>query len=118
MDLLCRIRDLQHEIAALEVRMERINGLSLNTGMLLCTLRKSGKMTCGQLVERLGLSPSNTSKVIRQAEDRSLIVRTVGAEDKRRMYFSLTEKGRKELDRILAHEWEISPGLQRYLELP
>ena len=39
--------------------------LSLNEGMLLCTLLNTPKLTSSEIAEALGLSASNASKIIR-----------------------------------------------------
>lgn len=53
-DTLCSIRDLYLCIMRFESRFEELFGLSLNEGMLLCTLSRSdGSMTCGELAARL-----------------------------------------------------------------
>ena len=61
--------------------------LSLNEGMLLCTLLNTPKLTSSEIAEALGLSASNTSKVIRSVEEKKLITRLIGKEDKRQMRF-------------------------------
>ena len=84
MEKLCKIRELQRAVNRFEAALERSHGICLNEGMALCSLSKAGRLSCGELGEMLGLTPSNTSKVLRSVE----------GNDKRQMYFSLTEKGR------------------------
>ena len=78
MKLLCRIRDLQHDITAFEAAFERRNGINLNEGMALCTLAGRGCLPSGQLADALGLSPSNTSKVLRSLEGKGLVACSSG----------------------------------------
>ena len=48
---LCRIRDLYRAIAELEAEFVRRYTLSLNEGMLLCTLLHTVRMTAGELAK-------------------------------------------------------------------
>ena len=93
METLCRIRDIYRAIAEFEVKFMQEFDLSLNEGMLLCTLLNTPKLTSSEIAEALGLSASNTSKVIRSVEDKKLITRLVGKTDKRQMHFALTPEG-------------------------
>ncbi len=91
METLCKIRDLYRAIAEFETRFEKAHHLCLNEGMLLCCLSRKKRLSSGEIAEQLGLSNSNTSKVIRSVEDKGYIERNLGDCDKRQMYFSLTE---------------------------
>ena len=64
MEKLCKIRDVQRSIIAFEQRFVKRHGICLNEGMLLCSLHQSERLSSGELGELLGLTPSNTSKVI------------------------------------------------------
>ncbi|MDL2252023.1 MarR family transcriptional regulator [Odoribacter sp. OttesenSCG-928-J03] len=112
METLCQIRDIYRSIAEFEMQFEKVYDLCLNEGMLLCTLSKVEKLTSGQLAELMGLSLSNTSKVIKEVENKGLIMRLLGNTDKRQMYFSLTPAGKKKLDSIKSAEIEL-PDLLR-----
>ncbi|MDO4704547.1 winged helix DNA-binding protein [Tannerella sp.] len=107
MDKLCKIRDVQRSIIAFEQRFVKRYGICLNEGMLLCSLQKSERLSSGELGELLGLTPSNTSKVIASVEEKGLITRILGTADKRQMYFSLTEEGRRRIASICCEEVEI-----------
>ncbi len=113
-DTLCSIRDLYLCIMRFESRFEELFGLSLNEGMLLCTLSRSdGSMTCGELAARLDLSSSNMSKVIKSAEQKGLLARRLGEQDRRQMYFALSEKGREQLEAIDMRRLDIPEPLLR-----
>ena len=75
METLCKIRDVYRAIAEFEVQFTQMYDLSLNEGMLLCTLLNTPKLTSSEIAEALGLSASNTSKVIRSVEGKKLITR-------------------------------------------
>ena len=115
MERLCKIRDLQHAVARFEAAFERRYGLCLNEGMTLCTLSRSGRLCPGELGERLGLTPSNTSKVLRAVESKGLVKREPGCADRRQMYYSLTGEGRALLAALDCREVEIPPLLRELL---
>lgn len=85
-------RELQRAVNRFEAALERSHGICLNEGMALCSLSKAGRLSCGELGEMLGLTPSNTSKVLRSVEGKGYVNRELGTNDKRQIYFSLTEK--------------------------
>ncbi|CCX61011.1 regulatory protein MarR [Bacteroides sp. CAG:598] len=111
MEVLCKIRDIYRAIAEFEAQFEQAYGLSLNEGMLLCTLLSRGKLSSSEVAEALGLSASNASKVIRSVESKELIVRQVGREDKRQMYFVPTPAGKELIGRIKAAHFDLPPLL-------
>lgn len=111
---LCKIRDIQRSIITFEAFFSKEYGISLNEGMLLCSLLKNNLLSSGELSELLGLTLSNTSKVILSAEKKGLIHRILGASDKRQMYFSLTEKGKELILGIQCQKIDI-PDILREL---
>lgn len=90
---LCRIRDIYRTISDFEIAFGKLHGVKLNEAMLLCSLQREGKCSSGKIAELLGLSLSNSSKVILSAEKKGLVKRIVGKEDKRQMLFDLSSKG-------------------------
>lgn len=89
---LCKIRDLYRSISEFETEFQNQYDICLNEGMLLCTLGEN-KFSSSELAERLGLTNSNASKVIRSLEKKGYIERIIGQQDKRQMYFTLTKEG-------------------------
>ena len=114
METLCKIRDVYRAIAEFEVQFTQMYDVSLNEGMLLCRLLNIPKLTSSEIAEALGLSASNTSKVIRSVEGKKLITRLIGKEDKRQMRFSLTTEGKNRISDIKNATFEFS-GLFQYL---
>jgi len=114
METLCKIRDVYRAIAEFEVQFTQMYDLSLNEGMLLCTLLNT---TSSEIAEALGLSASNTSKVIRSVEGKKLITRLIGKEDKRQMRFSLTTEGKNRISDIKNATFELSELLQQVVSL-
>lgn len=117
MDTLCKIRDIHRAILEYESQLEKMYGLCLNEGMLLCSLSREERLTSGEIAELLGLTLSNTSKVIRSVEEKGLIRRIMGEKDKRQMYFSLTTEGRKRIETISCKEVDIPLCLQTFIEV-
>lgn len=99
MKTLCLLRDIYRSIREFEIEFQQKHDLCLNEGMLLCSLRND-KFSSGEIAERLGLTHSNASKVIRAVEEKGFVERILGKGDKRQMYFSLTAKGKEKLGEI------------------
>ena len=115
MNTLCRIREVSRAIAEFEQCFEREYRLSMNEGVLICCLARHGELSSGEIAEMLRLTCSNTSKVIRSVEGKGFVIRKLGEEDKRQMYFSLTEAGRAELERLQPCRVALPELLARFL---
>jgi len=113
---LCQIRDVYRAIYEFELTFQQSYNLGLNEGMLLCSLSVQ-KYSSNELADVLGLSNSNTSKVIKSIEKKGLIKRIVGKDDKRQMYFTLTDLGRKKLESIKCAEFNIPESLKSVIKL-
>ena len=112
MKTLCTIRDIYRSIRGFEDFFQQKHDLCLNEGMLLCSL-KSGKLSSSELAEVLGLTTSNTSKVIKSVENKGFVERILGKDDKRQMYFILTDSGKSKLKVIKKEELEIINLLEK-----
>ncbi|MDR0660103.1 MAG: MarR family transcriptional regulator [Prevotellaceae bacterium] len=117
MNTLCKIRDIYRSIADFELRFEKKYNLCLNEGMLLCSLSEVKQLSSGEIAELLGLTPSNASKVIKSAENKGLIKRTLGDKDKRQMYFSLTGEGKRQLALINCKGIGIPTSIKTLLDM-
>ena len=106
MEDLCKIRDVYRAIAEFETQFMQQYNLSLNEGMLLCTLPTLSILP-GEIAEALGLTCSNTSKLIRSVEEKKLIARIIGKVDKRQMHFSLTAEGKEQITAIKSTTHEM-----------
>ena len=112
---LCQIRDVYRSIAEFELSFQKRFDMCLNEGMLLCSLNEK-TYSSSEIAEVLNLSNSNTSKVIKQVEGKGLIKRIIGKEDKRQMYFTLTESGKKKLASIKCEKLQIPDLLQTAIQ--
>ena len=97
---LCRIRDIYRLINDFEGVLQKNFKVGLNGGMLLCSLYTLGECSSGKVAELLGLTLSNSSKVIISAEKKGLVKRIIGEVDKRQMIFKLTDEGKKCIEAI------------------
>ena len=110
MNTICKMRDIYKALSIFETAFEEVYGISLNEAMVLCALREAGKeITSTAIAERTEM---HTSKVIRAVEDKGLIRRALGEVDKRQMYFSLTEAGKKRLNELDLDKVEIPEMLK------
>jgi DNA-binding MarR family transcriptional regulator len=116
MELLCQIREVYKAIAQFENEMIKAHGLSLNEGMLLCTISKNDQLLSSAIAEQLGLTCSNTSKVIKSVEKKGLIHRSLGDEDKRQMLFSLTSAGSNKLQEMKSCSCDVPQELKRLFQ--
>ena len=78
-------------------------------------ISKTGRLCPGELGELLGLTPSNTSKVLRSVEQKGLVTRELCNEDRRQMYYSLTQQGRELLASVSCREVETPEILRDWL---
>lgn len=111
---LCSLRDIYRTIREFEVEFSQKHDLGLNEGMLLCTLCTE-MYSSSEIATNLGLTNSNASKVIRSVEEKELIERILGKEDKRQMYFVLSPKGKKKLKEIKEADHEIRQVLMQIM---
>lgn len=112
---LCKIRDVYRAISEFEIDFQKKFGLCLNEGMLLCSLNEN-KYSSSQIAEILGLTNSNASKVIKSVENKELIKRILGKEDKRQMYFVITPTGKQKLESIKCEDFSIPELLMPIVE--
>ena len=98
--IICRLRDINRAIAELERQFSQRFDININEAMLLCTLKEKAELSSGAVAEALGLTTSNASKVIASAESKKLISRVLCKEDKRQMFFSLTNIGKEKINKL------------------
>lgn len=111
---LCSLRDIYRAIREFELEFSQKHALGLNEGMLLCTLCTE-MYSSSEIAAKLGLTNSNASKVIRSVEEKGLIERRLGTEDKRQMYFVLSAAGKAKLKEIKDADSEIQEILMQII---
>lgn len=108
MRTICVMRDVFRAMANFEIAFEETHQLSLNEAMILCALQESEKqITATNLSKRTEFSPSHTSKLLRILEEKKLIDRNLDNQDKRLMYFKLTDAGRRRVGELELEKVEI-----------
>ena len=119
MNRLCHIRDIQKAVQQYEESFIRMYGICLNEGMALCSLNQkktentgSTGTSSGELSRMLGLTASNTSKIISSLEKKGYLSRKIGKGDKRQMFFELTQSGMKLLEEVEKDELELPERLK------
>ena len=117
MKQLCAIRDVCRSITDYENKFQFFFSMCLNEGMILCCLKDS-RLSSGEIAQKINLTCSNTSKLIRAVEEKGYIKRVLGEKDKRQMYFILTKEGKKMLNDIEEREIEMSYPLSLIINLP
>lgn len=93
------MRDLFLALSQLENNLIESYGVTLNEAMLLCAIGDE-TVAAKTIIERIGLTASHTSKVIKAVEEKGMIKRALGEKDKREMYFTLTRNAKSAIDRM------------------
>lgn len=112
MKILCGIRDIEKALEDYKTEFERTHGISLKNGTLLCSIGES-EYKASEIAQKISVRVSKCSKMIQDAEQKGLIQRTIGTHDKRNMYFTLTPKGKKQLEQISSNQIEL-PDILAY----
>ena len=105
------MRELLKALSELETQLINTYGISLNEAMVLCSIGGE-TVTAGTIVERTGMTPSHASKTISLIEKKEMVTRHLGRQDKRQIYFTLTEKGKNCLEEIKKQGVDIPELLQ------
>ena len=111
---ICVMRDLMQALAGIENNLMEVHGVSLNEAMVLCSIG-TDTVTAGTIIACTGMTSSHTSKTIRSAEEKGLLTRSLGENDKRQMYFSLTPEGERCLTQLHCCDIEVPAVLKQLL---
>ena len=107
MKTICVMRDVFKAMARFEDAFEKVYQVSLNEAMILCALQEASPTE---------LTPSHASKMLRILEEKELIVRTLGEEDRRLMQFHLSQSGKKLVRQLALEKVEIPELLKPLFE--
>lgn len=105
------MRDIYRALSDFERDFEAIHGVGLNEAMVLCCLEKE-TLSSGEIAKNTGMTCSHTSKMIGSIEKKGLIERILGEQDKRQMYFRLTEQGKSCLQKMVCGSVPVPDILQ------
>ena len=96
-----------NDVSTIEI-FEKVYRITLNEAMILCILKDATeRMTATNLSKSTDLSPSHTSKMLRILEEKGLIVRELGNEDRRQMYFHLSSTGKQRVSELEVDKVEM-----------
>ncbi|HSA34327.1 MAG TPA: winged helix DNA-binding protein [bacterium] len=103
---LCRLKEIFRAIYVFETTLKKRFRLSLNEALALCALEQNEKNS-RELAQEIGISFSRMSRVLGSLEQKGLIKRTFGADDRRKMIFSLSPEGRRKISELHDHRPEL-----------
>ena len=115
---ICLMREVFRALSEFENELIRVHDVTLNEAMLLCCLDQEDRkvpFSASDISEKTGLTASHTSKVLRSAEAKELIERSLGSNDHRKMFFELSQKGKERLVEIKRNKVEIPSLLKKLL---
>lgn len=95
MELICQIKEIYKALYTFEKEFAENFQMTINEAMLLCCMKDEKSRSANEIAEFIGLSNPRVSKIIMSVEKKGWLEREMGAEDKRKMIFSLSEKGRQ-----------------------
>lgn len=116
MNTLCALQGLILAMDIYEKDFLEVHGLNLKEGMLLCCIAEQ-QLTASDIACKIYLTNSNCSKVIKSVEQKGLIERSFGIEDKRKMFFVLTVAGKQKMAEINLKQLDIPETLSKFIEL-
>lgn len=112
MEDICVIKEIYRMLYQFEKDFQENHEVSINDAMVLCCLKNGEEKSAGEICEFVGLSNSRVSKVLCSVEDHGYIARRLGSSDRRQMFFSLTEKGKKKTAEMLGKKLHFSDLLK------
>lgn len=107
MEPICVIKEIYKTLYQFEKEFAERHALTINEAMLLCCLKGGEAKSAGMISEYIGLSNSRVSKVITAVESKGYIRREICREDKRQMFFTLTEAGSAKTREMMGAELHI-----------
>ena len=108
MEPICIIKEIYKTLYQFEKTFAEAHDITINEAMLLCCLKSGEAKSAGSICEYIGLSNSRVSKVITAVENKGYIRRDINRDDKRQMFFSLTEEGKEKARTMMQSELRFS----------
>lgn len=103
---ICLLRKLIVSIRELESDLLESSGCDLNQAMLLCVL-SDNSLSASEIAAQIGILPAQNSKLLSAAEDKGWVERHLGHDDKRKIYFNLTDEGKQQLKMFKALQLNV-----------
>lgn len=107
------MKNVMFAVKGMERQLIDACGVSLKEVLALFAIGDS-RITASDIVQCTGLRSSHVSKVTGHLEELGYLERHFGSEDKRKVFFSLKQKGLDCIERVKLHNFEV-PGLLRPL---
>jgi DNA-binding MarR family transcriptional regulator len=103
------IRHLWHKISRMYNQKANEHGLTMSIGFILLNIDKEGTPST-QLGPKMGMEPTSLSRTLKTMEEKGLIRRQAGKEDKRKVLIFLTEDGldKRRMTRDFVYEFNNS----------
>jgi DNA-binding MarR family transcriptional regulator len=111
----CDLKQLYRSINFIEQKIVQNHGLVINEAMILCLL-KDKKLSSGDISEHIGLPSPHASKLLKMLETKGYITRSLGTNDKRKMFFALTDAGMQKLSEIGYLSQELCDEIKQSLK--
>lgn len=77
--------------------MEKMISIAGEEGVLLCIHSSNQRILVGEIAKELELTPSRTTNIINVLEKKGFVFRENDERDKRKVYISLSEEGRRQV---------------------
>ncbi|MCX7949744.1 MAG: MarR family transcriptional regulator [Treponemataceae bacterium] len=107
---LCALKEILRYVTRLEDDLKEEYHITLSEALLLCCIG-GGCTGSASLQDQIGLSPSRISRLLNSLEQKGLIERSRGTQDKRHWLNQPTEKGKELLAALQERGIAIPPQL-------
>lgn len=114
---LINLKNIHKAFYSLDKEFIEDNNVTLNEAFILYSLYDKKTSCASYLSNQIGLSNSRTSKILESLEVKKYIIRRIGKPDKRKMIFSLTNKGRERIKEIQARENKYTELIIRLVKM-
>ena len=111
MESICRIKEMYKALYLFEKEFTKEHEMTINEAVLLCCMKDNRPHSANEIAEFIGLSSPRVSKIITSAEHRGWIVREMGAQDRRKMIFTLSDKGKEAMKKITEKKIDFTEAL-------
>ncbi len=109
---ICTMREIVLGLHKLEDQLIQQLGIDLREATLICCLADQS-LSASEIASRLELKMPHTSKILSSLEKKELLSRTIGKEDKRKMFFALNKMGLSIYEAIKDFSFDVPPPLDK-----
>ena len=94
------LEGLTYELMLYREEIMKKENLSFTGFFVLSTLSKGGRMKSSDLAFRLGVTKPSISHIIDNLENKGLVMRHYGTDDRRAIYIDLSENGKRMVEKL------------------